>query len=82
MNFAEYIADNHLGTLIGEAPGNTPNGYGDIAIFKLPNSQLLMQLSTKEFFRVDSENTSQLVESDIPCKREEAIGVLYETIHE
>ena len=80
MNFTEFIVDNDLGTLIGEAPGNTPNGYGDIASFKLPNSQLLMFLSTKEFFRVDRTCTDELVEPDIPCDSDDAITVLYETI--
>lgn len=80
MLFPQYVKDNHMGTLIGEAPGNTPNGYGDVAAFKLPNSQLFMQLSTKEFFRVDRNNPSNLVEPDIPCESDDAVNVLYETI--
>ncbi len=35
MIFAEYIKDNQVGTIIGEAPGNTPSGYGDIAMERL-----------------------------------------------
>jgi len=80
MLFAEYIKDNQLGTIIGEAPGNTPNGYGDIAVFKLPNSDMFMQISTKQFFRADKENPSDLVDPDMPCDRDEAMDVLYETI--
>lgn len=80
MLFPQYVKDNHMGTLIGEAPGNTPNSYGDVAMFKLPNSQLFMQLSTKEFFRVDRNNPSNLVEPDIPCESDDAMDVLYETI--
>lgn len=80
MLFAQYVKDNHMGTIIGEAPGNTPNGYGDIACFQLPNSQLFMQLSTKEFFRVDRDNPVNLVEPDITCDSEVAAEVLYENI--
>jgi len=80
MLFAEYIGGNNLGTIIGEAPGNTPNGYGEVASFKLPNSQLYMSLSTKEFFRVDHTSVSELVEPDIPCNSDDAVTVLYETI--
>ena len=80
MLFAQYIKDNHMGTLIGEAPGNTPNGYGDIAMFRLPHSQLFMQISTKEFFRIDTDNPAELVEPDLSCKSEDAVEVLYENI--
>lgn len=82
MLFSQYIKDNDIGVIIGEAPGNTPNGYGDIAVFTLPNSQLYMQLSTKEFFRVNQENASNLVEPDIPCERNDTVAILYETIAE
>ncbi len=82
MLFAEYIKDNHLGTIIGEAPGNTPNGYGDIAMFKLPNSHMFMQISTKEFFRADRTNESNLVDPDILCDSEKAMEVLYKMLSE
>lgn len=53
-----------FGTLIGEAPANSPNGYGNIATFKLPNSKILMQISTMKFKRADSSNKDELVEPD------------------
>ena len=82
MMFAEYIKDNRLGTLIGEAPGNTPSGYGDIAIFQMPHSGLLLHVSTKQFFRADKECADALVEPDIPCESAQALDVLYEQIGE
>lgn len=81
MMFAEYIKDNHLGTIIGEAPGNTPSGYGDIANFQLPDSGLYMQVSSKEFFRADKENDDFLVSPDIECSAEEAFEYLYEILN-
>ena len=80
MDFAQYIKDNHLGTISGEAPGNTPNGYGEVSKFKLPNSQLYMQISTKEFFRVDKDSTDELVTADVECVSDEAVDVLYESL--
>jgi C-terminal processing protease CtpA/Prc len=80
MMFAEFIKDNELGTIIGEAPGNTPTGYGDIAIFQLPNSKLCFQVSTKEFFRADISSTEKLVEPDIPCDSDDAMDMLYTMI--
>lgn len=80
MLFAEYIKDNRLGTIIGEAPGNTPTCYGDIAIFRLPNSSLYFQTSTKHFFRADSEATDNLVSPDVECDSDEAMDVLLDII--
>lgn len=80
MMFAEYIKDNHLGTVIGEIPGNVPSGYGDIAIFQLPDSGLYMNVSTKKFFRADKESEDSLVSPDIECDAEEAFEYLYEIL--
>ena len=80
MLFAEYIKDNDLGMIIGEAPGNTPNGYGEIAVFYLPESHLYFQVSTKEFFRVDEDTSDKLVVPDVPCESGKALTTLYNTL--
>lgn len=80
MMFAGYVKDNELGLIIGEAPGNNPNGYGEIAAFKLPNSELFMQISTKRFYRADKSCKDELVIPDIECNREEAMEELYRCI--
>lgn len=80
MLFPQYIKDNGLGSIIGEAPGNDPNGYGEIAMLKLPYSQLYMQISTKRFFRIDQSTDEFLIEPNIPCDSEMAVDVFYETI--
>lgn len=80
MLFSQYIKDNNLGVIIGEAPGNTPNGYGEISMFKLPNSQLYMQISTKEFLRADQNTSDRLVEPDIACDSDKAVDIFYKTI--
>jgi hypothetical protein len=76
MMFGEYIKDNRLGIIIGEAPGNTPTGYGDIATFMLPNSRLYVQISTKQFWRADRESSELLVVPDVECKAAEAMDML------
>lgn len=80
MMFAEYIKDNHLGMIIGEAPGNIPSGYGDITIFRLPESGLYINVSTKKFFRADKESDDFLVSPDMECNAEEAFEYLYEAL--
>lgn len=81
MEFAEFVKDNHMGTIIGEAPGNDPSGYGDISMFGLPHSGIFIQISTKKWYRLDESLEHQLVEPDIPCDAEEAVEYLYREVN-
>lgn len=76
MDFAMLLTDNGLGTIIGEASGNRPNGYGDIVVFKLPKSGLMMQVSTKKWYRVDTESSEEWIEPDVQCESDVALDVL------
>lgn len=80
MDFTQYITDNGLGTVIGEPCGNSPNGYGEITLFKCPNSQIAFQISTKKWTRIDKENTDLLLQPDIECEADKALDRLYEII--
>lgn len=82
MMFTEYVKDNNLGIIIGEAPGNNPNGCGEIVYFKLPNSKIFMQISTKRFYRADKESADELVFPDIECSSDIAMEELYRQIEE
>lgn len=81
MDFAMLISDNKLGTIVGEASGNKPGGYGEIASFKLKNSGLFMQISTKKWYRVDETIEDEFVEPDIQCDSDKALEVLLEYLH-
>ena len=80
MLYAQYVKDNQIGTIIGEAPGNDPNGYGEVAYFALPNSKIFMSVSTKHFVRADQNAGTYLVEPDIACDADKALEKLYEVI--
>ena len=80
MLYAQYVKDNNIGTIIGEAPGNDPNGYGEVVYFALPNSKIFMSVSTKHFIRVDKDAGTYLVEPDIECSSNEAMDKLYEVV--
>ncbi len=82
MIFAQYVKDNHLGTLVGEAPGNDANGNGDIVCYTLPNSGILVSVSTKHWLRADRNNPSGVVEPDIECDSTFALDRLYEILEE
>ena len=79
MLFTQYIKDNNIGTIIGEASSNDPNGYSEAVQFKLPNSETYMQISTKKFYRINNTQ-EQFIEPDIKCENKEAIFKLYDTI--
>lgn len=78
MDFAEYVKDNELGVIIGEASGNAPDSYGDIAEFKLPESGIFIQISTKKWHRIDDREG--LIEPDIACDSKDALTCLYDQI--
>lgn len=80
MLFAEYIKDNSFGTLIGEIPGNAAYSYGDVTMWRMPESGLYLSCSTKQFIRVDADNPELEVVPDIPCEASQAYDVLLETI--
>lgn len=81
MDFAMYISDNHIGTVIGEAPGNKASCYGDALKFKLKNSDLLLNISFKKWYRIDKSNPDEFVEPDIKCKSEDALQTLIEHLN-
>ena len=78
MMFPQMIKDNGLGKVIGQAPGNDPNGYGDVVHFYMPNSNLFMQVSYKKFHRVNQATTEKWVEPDYLCDSDKVLEVLYD----
>lgn len=82
MDFAMLNSDNKLGIVVGEASGNKPRSYGDIAVFKLKNSGLIMRVSTKKWYRVDETITDEFIKPDIECNSEDALQVLVEYLRQ
>lgn len=52
--FAVVLADNDIGTIIGEPTGNAPNCFGDILGFQLENSKLIYSISYTQWVRPDA----------------------------
>ncbi|MBQ3793755.1 MAG: S41 family peptidase [Lachnospiraceae bacterium] len=82
MDFTMLVADNHLGTIVGEASGNLPDSYGDILMFALPNSKLTLTVSYKNWHRIDQSKTGEPIEPDYPCDPKDAMGVAQRLIRE
>ena len=78
MDFAMLIQDNEIGKVVGEASGNMPASYGEIAYFLLPESGLYMQISSKKWHRVDQSKEGLQILPDIECDPNNAVDVLKE----
>ncbi len=48
--FAAMVKDFHLGTLIGEETGATRECFGEVLSVRLPNSDLRLNVSCKQWF--------------------------------
>ena len=55
QKLANAIKDYQLAVLIGEETGGVPNAFGEIYMFRLPNTQLLVGVSTKRFIRANGD---------------------------
>jgi len=82
MDFAVTIHDNHIGTVIGEIPGNMPTCYGDILRFQTPHARLPFTVSYKRFHRVDRTLDSEPLIPDYEAAAEDAMDTLYGVIGE
>jgi hypothetical protein len=80
MDFAMLIGDNDLGTLVGEPSGNLPGSYGDILFFQMPNSDLVVRISYKKWYRIDVEKAQEALEPDVVVPAEEALDKALELI--
>lgn len=80
MLFTMAIADNKLGTIVGEIPGNMPTSYGDILSFQMPESKLMIQISYKKFYRVDRSKDAEPIIPDYEVSEEFALDKVYELI--
>lgn len=80
--FAEMIADNGFGTIVGEPCGNMPDSYGEVVVFQTPNALISFQVSSKHFDRIDESKSDDPVMPDYECSAGEALDVVMSIIEE
>jgi C-terminal processing protease CtpA/Prc len=61
-NAAQLRIDSRA-TFVGEPTGGSPNGYGEVRSFRLPNSEAQVFYSTRYFMNMDTDITS--IEPDL-----------------
>jgi hypothetical protein len=64
MNAIDFDTQTHA-ILMGEPTGGTPNAYGETRTFRLPNSGIEVQYSTR-YFRNLPDSNPEAVEPEIP----------------
>ena len=80
MDFAMIIKDNGLGTLVGEACGNTPTSYTYNQKYQLPNSKLKLAVSSAQQKRINLAADAKLLAPDYEVAASEALQKVYEII--
>ncbi len=58
------IKDNNLGTLVGRSPANRTSKQTSFTRFKLPNTSIVISLSTLYLLRPDKTNTNEILKPD------------------
>ena len=56
-----HARDNHIGTIIGTISTYSPSHYGNIALYRLPNTNAYGTISTRYFIRPDVEHENEKV---------------------
>lgn len=82
MDFAMLIADNDLGTIVGQPSGNLPDSYGDCLFFQMPNSRLAISVSYKRWYRIDQTKAGEPIMPDVDVTSGEALEKVYELIQD
>lgn len=75
------MRDGKLGKIVGEPSTNKPNSYGDILMFQLENSGLVMSVSYKKFTRPDSSNNEDMLVPDVQTSSEDAYDKAVELLN-
>lgn len=79
-DFAMLIQDNNLGKIIGQPSANLVNGYGEVICFYLQNTGMYVQISSKKWYRINTENPNEYVIPDFICESEDVFNKLDELI--
>lgn len=83
MWFATIFSDNNLAKIVGEVPGNSPTGFGDITeIYTTPNAKLMFNTSFKKFYRPDETKDGKKLIPDVQVPVKDALNKVYEIIDE
>jgi hypothetical protein len=62
--FPVLIKDNNLGTLVGRSPANRTAKQTSFTRFKLPNTSIVISLSTLYLIRPNKANTNEILQPD------------------
>lgn len=79
-NFANYLRDNNLCTIVGETSGNAVNCCTNMVHFVLPNSKLSLFISSEQCKRANQSENNDFLIPDIECNASMAFNVAIDNI--
>ena len=82
MDFGMLIQDNGFGELVGTMSGNMPHSYIDILQFQMPHSKIVMHVSYKICYRIDTSKENEPLIPDYIVDDSKALDKVYELISE
>ena len=79
-NFANYLRDNNLCTIVGETSGNAVNCCTNMVHFVLPNSKLSLFISSEQCKRANQSEKNDFLIPDIECNASMALNLAIDNI--
>lgn len=70
MEFTDCLQGNNMATIIGSAPGNTPECYTNITIYQLPHSRLQLRISSELHHGTERSAKTNRIIPDVECPSE------------
>lgn len=81
MWFAAIFSDNNLAKIVGEVPGISPEGFGEVTeAYVTPNIKLKFSTSQNKFYRPDETKDGTRLIPDIQVPAKDALSEVYEII--
>lgn len=81
--FAEIFQDNHLATIVGEVPGNSPEHFSSLVSrkgFETSNAGLKLYTTHKKGYRIDKTKDGIKLIPDVQVPAKDALNKVYEII--
>ncbi len=83
MWFAAIFSDNNLAKIVGEVPGISPEGFGEVTeAYVTPNAKLKFSTSQNKFYRPDETKDGKKLIPDVQVPAKDALNKVYEIIDE
>lgn len=82
MLFTSWLYNGQLATVVGEETGGSPNAYGEVRFYSMPNSRLLYRVTQAYFENDNRARGLDTIPPDIKVDSEQALDKVRELVSE